>query len=103
MANAGVGIADLARARFVLATSASVRVPPTWLPTLRILKIAGAVGIPLGLLGAQPIAIAAAIGLILFFVGAVVAHLRARALRAIVGPGRYLALAVASLILLVAR
>ena len=30
--NAGIGVADLLKARFVLATSAAVDVPPSWLP-----------------------------------------------------------------------
>jgi hypothetical protein len=98
-ANAGIGITDLAHADFVLANLAKVGVPRAWLPILGILKIAGAVGLLLGLLGVQVLGIAAAIGLILFFVGAVIAHVRARVLYNIAGPGAYLALAVASLIL----
>ncbi|HLI37240.1 MAG TPA: DoxX family protein [Streptosporangiaceae bacterium] len=102
-ANAGIGLADLARARFVLANSAEVGVPPAWLPTLGILKIAGAAGLALGLLGVRVIGAAAAIGLVLFFTGAVIAHVRARVLDNIAVPGAYLALAVASLILLIAH
>src|SRR2546430_8935390 len=93
VANAGMGIADLARAPFVLGNSGSVGVSPKWLPTLGTLKIAGAAGLLFGLLGVQALGIAAAIGLILFFVGAIVVHIRARAFWTIVGPGAYLALA----------
>ncbi|MFI5774140.1 DoxX family protein [Streptomyces sp. NPDC051658] len=50
----------------------------TWLPMLATLKAAGAVGLAVGLLGFRVIGIAAAIGLVLFFIGAMAAHLRAR-------------------------
>jgi hypothetical protein len=43
--------------------------------------------------------VAAAIGLVLFFVGAVGAHVRAREMSTVAAPGAYLALAVASLVL----
>ncbi|WP_406016383.1 DoxX family protein [Streptomyces sp. NBC_00984] len=45
---------------------------------LASLKAAGAVGLAVGLLGFRVIGIAAAIGLVLFFVGAMAAHFRAR-------------------------
>ncbi|MEV0701539.1 DoxX family protein [Saccharopolyspora sp. NPDC050389] len=102
-ANAGIAIADLARANFVLANSAKVDVPQSWLPMLGTLKAAGAAGLLLGLLGFQAIGVAAAIGLVAFFVGAVVAHVRAREIYTIAGPGAFLALAVASLVLTIAQ
>jgi hypothetical protein len=97
LANAGIAIADLARADFVLANSAEVGVPQSYLPILAALKAAGAAGLLLGLLGAWAIGMAAAIGLIVFFVGAIVAHLRAGVFHNIGFPGAYLALAVASI------
>lgn len=52
-------------------------VPEAWFPWLALLKLAGAVGLLAGL--AVPlIGIAAAIGVILYFAGAVITHLRAR-------------------------
>ncbi|TMQ91372.1 hypothetical protein ETD83_31235 [Actinomadura soli] len=63
------------------------------------LKAAGAAGLVLGLLGLDVIGIAAAAGLVAFFVGAVCLHLRTRVLHNIAFPGTYLALAVASLTL----
>ena len=101
--DAGIAVADLVRADFVRANSAAVGVPPSWLPVLGALKGAGAVGLLLGLLGAHATGIAAAIGLVAFSVGAVVAHVRARAWRTIGAPGAFLALAVASLVLAAAR
>ncbi|MGW5716873.1 DoxX family protein [Amycolatopsis sp. NPDC003865] len=95
--NAAIGLADLAKAKFVLATSRAVDLPPNWLPVLGTLKLAGAAGLALGLLGITPVATAAAIGLILFYVGAIIAHLRARKFATGVAPLLFLGLAAASL------
>ncbi|AEW98887.1 DoxX family protein [Streptantibioticus cattleyicolor] len=96
-------VASFLKAGFVLANSAEVGVPRSWLSRLAVLKAAGAAGLVLGLLGLRPLGVAAATGLVLFFTGAVVAHLRARVLYNIAFPGAYLALACASLALAVAR
>ncbi|WP_326825990.1 DoxX family protein [Streptosporangium sp. NBC_01756] len=101
--NAGMAVADFARAEFVLANSAEVGLPQSWLPTLATLKVAGAVGLAVGLLGVRVIGIAAAVGLVLFFVGAMAAHFRARVFHNIAFPGTYLALAIASLGLVIAQ
>jgi hypothetical protein len=99
VANAGVAVADFARPSFVLATSAQVGVPQSWLPVLGALKGAGAAGLLIGLLGVRFIGVAAAAGLVLFFAGAVAAHVRARVLHNIMFPGAFLALAIGSLVL----
>jgi hypothetical protein len=100
IANAVAAAADLARTQFVLDNSASVRVPVSWLTPLGLLKAAGAAGLLLGLLGVPAVGTAAAAGLVLFFVGAVVTHLRAGDYSASVGfPASFLALAAASLAL----
>ncbi|WTO37163.1 DoxX family protein [Streptomyces achromogenes] len=103
LANAGIAVADFLGAGFVLANSAEVGVPRTWLPWLATLKTAGAAGLLLGLAGVPFIGVAAATGLVLFFVGAVAAHIRARVYDDIAFPGAYLALAAASLVLAVVR
>ncbi|TDD31583.1 DoxX family protein [Actinomadura sp. KC06] len=103
LANAAIVVADLARARFVLANGAEVGVPQWSIPGLAALKAAGAAGLVLGLLGLDLIGIAAAAGLVAFFVGAVGLHLRTRVLHNIAFPGTYLALAVASLTLAAAQ
>jgi hypothetical protein len=103
MVNAWAAIADWSRARFVVATAADVGVPPSWLPFLAALKAAGAAGLIVGLTGVRIVGIAAATGLMLFFVGALAAHVRARAYRKIVFPGCFLALATASLVLAAAQ
>ncbi|MER6990692.1 DoxX family protein [Saccharopolyspora hirsuta] len=97
--NAGIAVADLAKAKFVLANSAAVQVPESWLPMLGSLKAAGALGLLLGLLGVPLIGVAAAVGLVLFFIGAVIAHVRVGEYLTIVGPGLFLAFAVATLVL----
>ena len=71
VANMGIALADFASAKFVLNNSAQVGVSTTWLPMLGALKAAGAVGLLLGLLGVRLIGIAAALGLVVFFIGAV--------------------------------
>jgi hypothetical protein len=96
LANASVAVADLARARFVLANMDEVGVPRSWLPPLGFLKAAAAAGLLIGLLGVRPLGIAAAIGLVLFFAGALATHVRARVFRNIAVPGTFLTLALAS-------
>lgn len=74
-------------------------VPRSWLPPLAVLKGAAAAGLLLGLLAVRLLGIAAAIGLVLLFTGALAAHIRTRAFRNIAVPGAYFALALASLAL----
>jgi hypothetical protein len=101
IATAGVAVADLVPAGFVLANSAEVGVPRSWLSPLAAVKLAGAAGLIVGLLGLRPLGIAAAAGLVLFFIGAVVTHVRARVLYNLAFPGGYLLLSMASLALMV--
>jgi len=100
---AGIAVADLIPAGFVLANSAEVGVPRSWLPALGAVKLAGAAGLVVGLLGLSALGIAAAVGLVLFFVGAVVTHLRAHVLYNIAFPGAFLLLSTASLMLMVVQ
>jgi len=98
-ANLYAAITDVLRPRWVLENMAEVGVPRPWLPLLALLKGAGAAGLLLGLMGFRTTGRAAASGLLLFFIGAITAHLRARAFHNIAFPGAYLALAIASLTL----
>ncbi len=98
-----IAIADFIPARFVLANSAEVGVPRSWLPALGATKLAGAVGLVAGLVGLPTLGVAAAAGLVLFFVGAVATHLRAHVVYNIAFPGAFLCLSAASLALLVAQ
>ncbi len=97
-ANAFAATADFMRLKFVLITAAKVGVPESWLTMLGILKAAGALGLLLGVIGVPLIGTAAAAGLILYFVGAIITHLRARDYS--LGPAAaFLLLAVAALVL----
>lgn len=98
-ANAAVSIADVAGAKFVRANAAKVGLKPSWIPVVATLKMAGAIGLLIGLLWLKPLGIAAAIGLVLFFIGALAAHVRAHVYYNIAFPGIYFMLAVASLVL----
>jgi hypothetical protein len=100
---AGIAVADLIPARFVLANSAEVGVPRSWLPALGAVKLAGAAGLVVGLFGPPALGIAAAVGLVLFFVGAIVTHLRAHVVYNIAFPGAFLCLSATSLALMVVR
>lgn len=103
VANLGIGAAGMARADPVIANAKAVGVAASNVPILGAIKVAGAVGLLLGLLGVRVVGIAAATGLVTFFVGAVVFHLRARVLHNLAFPGAFLMLAVASLLLALGR
>ncbi|MFD7364628.1 DoxX family protein [Nocardiopsis alba] len=96
VANVLIAAADYAGAGFVLRNSAEVGLPARALPHLATLKLAGAVGLLVGLSVWPWVGVAAGVGLVLFFVGAVVAHIRARVFHNIAFPGLYLILAVAA-------
>jgi hypothetical protein len=77
-ATAFSGVAALVHFGPILPGMARAGVPESWLTMLGVLKTAGAVGLLLGLIGVPLIGTAAAIGLVVFFVGAIITHLRAR-------------------------
>ncbi|OEV03584.1 DoxX family protein [Streptomyces oceani] len=93
-ANLLIAAADFRRAGFVLRNSAEVGLPPSAIPYLGALKAAGATGLLAGLAGAPGLGLAAGTGLVLFFLGAVGAHVRARVLHNIGFPLTYLVLAL---------
>jgi len=68
---------DFTRYKRILISMAKANVPESWLTMLGILKAAGALGLLFGI-STPLIGTAAAIGLILFFVAAIITHLRAR-------------------------
>ena len=103
--------ADVARYHRVLTAMANANVPESWLTTLATLKAAGALGLLVGigvpLIGtttpaisttAAAIGTAAAVGVIVFFVGALITHLRARD-PSLAPATVFLLLAVATLVL----
>lgn len=90
--------AILLNANWVVTSLADYGVPRSWWPWLGAAKAAGAVGMVVGL--AVPlIGVLAAVGLVLYFAGAVVTVVRARWYSHIPYPMVYLAPVVASLVL----
>jgi hypothetical protein len=88
---------DFTRDEQVAITMARLRVPASWMTPLGILKAVGALGLLIGIV-VPPIGLAAAIGLALFFVGAIITHLRGH-FYAFGAPASFLLLAVAALVL----
>ena len=91
---------DFTRPEWLLGTMAKAGVPQSWLLLLGVLKAAGALGLLVGI-AVPPLGVAASIGLVLFFTGAIITHLRARYWN-IAAPVAFLLLAVGSLVLRVA-
>ncbi|ORA64547.1 DoxX family protein [Mycobacteroides franklinii] len=88
--------AKTVKAQFVVQNSGEVGVAPRWLPYLAAIEGAGVVGLVIGLAGVRPLGLAAAIGLVAFFIGAVGAHIRSNVLHNIAFPAVFLALAAGS-------
>jgi hypothetical protein len=75
-----------------------VGVPMKWLPWLGACEIAGAAGLLIGLAW-PPLGMAAGTGLVVYFLGAIVAHLRVGDLEGIGTPAVPFALAIACLVM----
>lgn len=96
-ANAFSAVCDFLRYEPVLVNMARHGVPRSWITLLGLAKAAGAIGLVVGF-ALPPVGVAAATGLVLFFVAAVVSHVRVR--DEAMGPAfAFLALAVAALVL----
>src|SRR5216683_944628 len=76
-ANAFSATLDFIRYKQVLINIAKAGVPESWITMLGTLKAAGALGLLVGI-RVPLIGTAAAVGVILYFAGAVITHLRAR-------------------------
>ncbi|MGK2885585.1 MAG: DoxX family protein [Rhodococcus sp. (in: high G+C Gram-positive bacteria)] len=72
-------------------------VPSSWLPRLAAVEVTGGIGLLVGL-AVPAIGIAAAVGVVLYFVGAVITHIRAND-KAIVAPVMIGIFAVVALVL----
>ncbi|MEG3634986.1 DoxX family protein [Micromonospora palythoicola] len=77
------------------------RLPRTWGPRLGLVLAAGSVGLLVGF-AVPPLGTLSAAGLVLYFVGAITAHLRVGS-RQLVGPAVFLAVCVAALWLSLSR
>ncbi len=78
-----------------------VGVPLRLFPALAGLEIAGAAGVVAGLWLA-PLGVAAAVGVVLYFVGAIAAHVRVGDVKGVAGPLLMLAIALVVLVLRIA-
>ncbi|WP_338699125.1 DoxX family protein [Streptomyces sp. Q6] len=86
------------RAPWVVRPIADYGIPASWLPFLGTVKAAGAVGLLVGL-AVPAIGVAAGIGLVLYFAGAVITVVRARWFAHVPFPLIYAAPVVAALLL----
>ncbi|MFB6813936.1 DoxX family protein [Streptomyces sp. NPDC056347] len=77
LASAASAFLTFTRNPQVVGNMTKVRVPDSWMPWLATAKTAGALGLLAGLVVA-PLGIAAAAGLVLYFAGAVITHLRVK-------------------------
>ncbi|MFG1685125.1 DoxX family protein [Nonomuraea sp. NPDC049269] len=90
--------AILTRAAWVVQPLAAYGVPSSWWPWLGAAKAAGAAGLLVGLF-VPVVGTLAGIGLVLYFVGAVITVLRARSYATVVYPLLYLVPVAAALML----
>lgn len=103
IAATGSAVQKLRRDPRVMESMSSVGVRPAQVPVLAVLELLGALGLLIGI-WVPWIGIAAAIGLALYFLGAVVAHLRMRAAAKEFAPALILAvLAIVVVVLELAR
>ncbi|KOG41092.1 DoxX family protein [Streptomyces decoyicus] len=86
------------RAKWVVQPMADYGIPGSWLPWLGTAKAAGAAGLLAGLF-LPMVGVAAGIGLVLYFAGAVVAVVRARWYAHILFPLLYAAPVIGALVL----
>lgn len=103
LAAAGSAVQKLRRDATVVATMHAVGVRDSQIPTLAILELLGVAGLILGI-WIPLLGMAAAIGLALYFLGAVIAHLRVRSSAKETAPAAVIFLvAVATAVLEVVR
>ncbi|MFF9402737.1 DoxX family protein [Streptomyces sp. NPDC014646] len=70
----------------IMSAMTAVGVSPGMVPVLAVLEFAGAVGLLIGI-GYRPLGVAAAVGVVLYFLGAVIAHLRVKDVKGTPGAG----------------
>jgi uncharacterized membrane protein YphA (DoxX/SURF4 family) len=98
LALAASGSAKIRKDERVTTGMTSVGVPLSWYVPLALLEIAGTVGLLIGI-GWRPLGIAAAIGVILYFIGALAFHVRAKDFKGMPTPAVFLIVAVLALVL----
>ncbi|MFG2526247.1 DoxX family protein [Streptomyces sp. NPDC048527] len=93
----GSGRAKLVRDEKVTEGMHKIGVPDSWFPRLSALEIAGALGLVAGIFY-RPLGIAASVGIIAYFIGAVITHLRAKDTKGLPMPAVLMVLAAAPLV-----
>lgn len=96
--NTYAAVGDFLRTEQAVANMTRLGMSQSWLVTLGGLKVAGALGLLAGI-WLPLIGVAAATGLVLYFAGAVISHMRAHWYGPIAFPSAFLLLAAASLVL----
>lgn len=91
----GSGVAKLRRIPQIMEAMRKCEVPDNWLPILAVLEIAGGVGLLIGI-GWLPLGMAAGFGLTIYFIGAMIAHVRVGDFKGITNPLLPLLLAITS-------
>lgn len=90
--------AKLTKNEKVVGPITALGVPPKMLPVLAYLELAGAAGLLIGLFYG-PLGVAAAVGVVLYFLGAIGAHVRSSDWKGIPSPTILLLLAAGVLVL----
>ncbi|MFE2880125.1 DoxX family protein [Streptomyces roseus] len=90
-------VLTLQRNEAITASMRKVQVPDSWGPRLAAVKAAGAAGLVAGL-WVTPLGVAAAVGVTLYFIGAVISHLRVKDYE--LAPAAVLALVAAAALIL---
>lgn len=98
IANIYAATADFRPPQWLISNIDRLKVPHSWLPSLGILKAAGAIGLLVGF-WLPWIGVAAGAGLVLFFLTAIFFALRVRWFAHVPFPAIWLAMAVAALVL----
>lgn len=96
LANVNSGLAKIRGVERVTSVLRAAGVPSSWFVPLALLNIAGAVGLWIGIAW-RPLGIAAATGLVLYFAGAVITHLRVKDTKNIPVPAALLVFAAVTL------
>lgn len=92
------GVAKLRRdPRIVHGIHEVVGLPLRWIPWLAVCEFAGAAGLLIGIAW-RPLGIAAAIGVVVYFLGASIGHMRVRDFKGLPAPVVILLVAVAVLV-----
>ncbi|GAA1642138.1 DoxX family protein [Actinoplanes couchii] len=101
LAVTGTALAKIRGVDRVVAGLTAAGVPQSWFVPLGLLNLAGALGLWIGIAW-RPLGIAAATGLVLYFAGAVITHVRVRDTAGLPMPALLTALAAITLTLAVA-